>query len=315
MGEIKLFQLKDGVAGELKGRSAVLERTLQRLIEANMDELLAITFLASEHSTGRKHRGRIDSLGMDENGYPVIIEYKRTMNENVINQGLFYMDWLLDHKAEFKLMVMDRLGTERADSIDWSSPRLLCIAGDFTRYDEHAVLQMEHNVELIRYRQFGDEMLLLELVNASSAGVEKGGSKASPDEAQEPAKESKTRRASQHVTAEQTLSRSPPDVQALFEELQTLVNSFGDDVQLKVTKRYFAFKRLRNFLSVEFKPRDGKMVLYAAIDPDTVPIEDGFTRDVRNVGHWGTGDLKIVIKTEAHLRKAEPLLKRAYDGE
>lgn len=48
----------------------------------------------------------MDSLGIDENNYPVIFEYKRASNENVINQGLFYWDWLLDHKAYFELLVM-----------------------------------------------------------------------------------------------------------------------------------------------------------------------------------------------------------------
>ena len=62
----------------------------------------------SEYSTGIKHGGRIDTLGIDENNCPVIIEYKRATNENVINQGLFYLDWLLDHKAEFQLMVQKK---------------------------------------------------------------------------------------------------------------------------------------------------------------------------------------------------------------
>jgi len=72
-------------------------------------------------------------------------------NENVINQGLFHLDWLMDHQAEFKLLVLDKLGKGTCESIEWSAPRLLCIAGDFTRYDEHAVLQMNRNIELIRY--------------------------------------------------------------------------------------------------------------------------------------------------------------------
>jgi hypothetical protein len=33
-----------------------------------------------------KHIGRIDSLGLDETGGPVIFEYKRAVNESVINQ-------------------------------------------------------------------------------------------------------------------------------------------------------------------------------------------------------------------------------------
>lgn len=32
--------------------------------------------------------------------------------------------------------------------IDWGSPRLLFIAGNFTKYDEHAVQQINHNIEL-----------------------------------------------------------------------------------------------------------------------------------------------------------------------
>lgn len=51
-----------------------VERDLQTLIEANMEAMLGIRFLATEYRTGR-HRGRIDSLGLDENGTPVIVEF------------------------------------------------------------------------------------------------------------------------------------------------------------------------------------------------------------------------------------------------
>jgi hypothetical protein len=70
-----------------------------------------------------------------------------------------------------KLLVIDRYGREEADRIDWSGTRLLCVAGDFTRYDEHAVQQINRNIELIRYRKFGEGLLLLELVNAVTAKI------------------------------------------------------------------------------------------------------------------------------------------------
>ena len=41
-----------------------------------------------------------------------------------MNQGLFYLDWLLDHRAEFALLAMKHLGPEVQEVIDWSSPRL-----------------------------------------------------------------------------------------------------------------------------------------------------------------------------------------------
>ena len=59
----------------------------------------------------------------------------RAINENVINQGLFHLDWRLDHRAEVELLIM-RLNAEAADQINWSNPHLVCMAGDFARYDE-----------------------------------------------------------------------------------------------------------------------------------------------------------------------------------
>jgi hypothetical protein len=135
MGDIKLFRTAAGAVAELHGQSVVIEKTLQTLLENHLDGFLGVTFLASEYVTGKTHGGRIDTLGIDENLSPVIIEYKRALNENVINQGLFYLDWLLDHQAEFKLLAMKRLGTNVETKIDWAGTRLICIAADFTRYE------------------------------------------------------------------------------------------------------------------------------------------------------------------------------------
>ena len=89
MTDIKLFTLGDGSATEIPGSAMALEKSLQTLIEQNLEAVLGIRFLESEYSTGLKHRGRIDTLGIDENASPAIIEYKRATNENVINQGLY----------------------------------------------------------------------------------------------------------------------------------------------------------------------------------------------------------------------------------
>jgi hypothetical protein len=105
----------------------------------------------------------------------MIIEYKRSTNENVINQGLFYLDWLLDHKAEFELLVTRVLGQTVADTIEWSAPRLVCIAGDFTKYDQHAVQQISRNIELIKYKRYGTELLLLDLVHSVTVDMDASG--------------------------------------------------------------------------------------------------------------------------------------------
>lgn len=303
MGDIKLFRTTNGTAQELGGTAAGLEKSLQSLMERNLEPLLGVRFLASEYSTGRKHAGRIDTLGIDENGSPVIIEYKRTLNENVINQGLFYLDWLMDHKAEFKLLVMETLGKDTADAVEWSAPRLLCVAGDFTRYDEHAVAQMNRNIELIRYRRFGHELLLLELVNATTASA-----------TEETTSESK---AAGYKTVGQTLDGLSGPLLDLYEELKAFLLALGDDVQVKTLKYYVAFKRLKNFACVEVHPKKGRagaVTVYVKVDPGTVQIEDGFTRDVRTIGHFGTGDLEITLQSRDDLERAKPLLVESYEA-
>ena len=87
MGDVKMFALREQSVAELAPSSVQVEKSLQALFEANLEALLGIRFLSTEHSTGPVHGGRIDTLGLDEDGCPVIIEYKRAVNENVINQG------------------------------------------------------------------------------------------------------------------------------------------------------------------------------------------------------------------------------------
>ncbi len=282
MADIKLFRVQKDAVTEIPGASVAVEKSLQQLLEQNLDAFLGVRFLKSEHSTGKTHGGRIDTLGIDENGCPVIIEYKRAINENVVNQGLFYLDWLLDHKADFKLLVMDALGSETVKNIEWKSPRLLCIAGDYNRYDVRAVQQMNRNIELIRYRRYGNELLLLELVNATSGDTE-----------------------------------PPPGSKSLgdrFESLKAFLLALGDDVQVKTLKYYIAFKRIKNFACVEIHPQKKQITVFVKVDPDTIELEKGFTRDVREIGHYGTGDLKILIMSEKSLERAKPLLIQSYEA-
>jgi predicted transport protein len=302
MSDIKLFRLQSGKAEEIKGVASDLEKPLQSLIESNLEALLGVRFLASEYSTGKTHAGRIDTLGLDENACPVILEYKRSLNENVINQGLYYLDWLMDHKAEFKLLALERFDKATADAIDWTAPRLICIAADFTKYDEHAVQQINRNIELIRYRKFGDDLLLLELVNAVSA---------SPTASTPPKTTAATSTATDKPFS-QAIHDALPTVQEVYATLKDFTFTLGDDVQLKELKLYVAFKRLKNFVCVVVNK--GTLSLTLKLNPDSVTLEQGFSRDVRQIGHWGTGDLELTLRTFEDFEKAKPLIRRAYDG-
>ncbi len=310
MSDIKLFTFQSGRVGELQGSAVHIEKSLQTLFEDNLENILGIRFISSEHSTGPLHGGRIDTLGLDEDGCPVIIEYKRHTDENVISQGLYYLHWMMDHKGDFERLVHRRLGATQAEMIDWSNPRLLCIAGDFTRYDEHAVKQINRHVELLRYRRFGDQVLMVEAIHApkmarptSMAGfscdqMSAGNAGADPYQSQR---------------IGYRLANASLETRGVFDAAREYLVTLGEDVRMKELKCYVAFKRIKNFACIEVHPRARIVTAYLKIDPDTVCIEPGFTRDVRRIGHFGTGELEVSMKSVSDLTRAQPLMQAAYE--
>ena len=211
---------------------------------------------------------------------------------------MFYLDWLLDHKGEFTLLAMSRIGQVNQDDIEWDNARLLCIASEFTKYDEYAVQQINRNIELIRYRKFDNEILLFELVNSTSAEV-------SP--------KSKTRGTGRQTTVLDLLDKMGKKEKDLYETLKAFISALGDDVQEKTTKFYIAYKRLSNFACFEFHPSNEEIVIFLKLNPKVIQMEEGFSRDVSNIGHYGTGNLEIKINSDDDVVKAQPLIMRAYE--
>lgn len=295
MSEIKLFSIGSSVK-ECVSSTVLLEKELQNTIEQNMETFFGVRFLKSEYVITS---GRMDSIGIDENNSPVIFEYKRSSNENVINQGLFYLDWLLDHKADFKLLVIEKLGMGVADQIDWSVPCVICVANDFTKYDIHAVNQMQRNIKLVKYRKYGNDLILFEHINTPAI---------------KPVSDSTavvTTSSSGAKTHVEKLTTASSHFRTLYSSLCDYIESLGDDLVSNQLKRYLAYKKVQNVFCIEIYNK--QILLRTKLDPDTVEIEDGFTRDTRGIGHYGTGDLEISIKTEEDFRKAMPLIERAYN--
>ncbi len=305
MSDIKLFSVGQGVVSELAGTTDTIEKSVQTMFEKNLEVLLGVRFLVSEYTT--THGGRIDTLGLDENGCPVILEYKRASNENVINQGLFYLDWLMDHRKDFQWLVLDKLGKPAAEAVDWSAPRLICVAGDFNRYDDHAVKQIQRNIELIRYRRFGAELLLLDLVASNSV-------KGAPIETKAGSLTDGSASSNKYKTVGKVLSELDTDMIDRFEALRAFMLALGDDVQETTLRYYVAFKRIKNFACVEFRPTNGRILIFLKVDPNTVHLEAGFTRDVSGMGHFGTGDLEVVLTGPDDLERAKSLILKSYEA-
>lgn len=295
MSEIKIYDISSGVV-ELQNSSYKLESELQHLIEKNMEVLFSVDFLATEYAFSG---GRIDSLGIDENNCPVIFEYKRNMNENVINQGLFYLEWLLDHKADFELLVLNQFGKKRADEIEWSTPIVYCIANEFTKYDVNAVKQMQRNIQLVEYMKYENNLLVFDYLNL--------------DLKINPIKEnhiSTTNKSTKYRTIEDRMESLNPELKTILKELRTFIISLSDEVSELILKQYIAYKKINNFVTVDMT--NEKIQIYLSLNPDKIEIKDNM-RDMRDIGHFGTGDVEILIRNEKELQQAVEYIENSFN--
>ncbi len=117
-----------------------------------------------------------------------------------------------------------------------------------------------------------------------------------------------------YATVSDLLAKAPAGLVSLYNDLDANLMALGDDVTMTQRKFYFAYRRIKNFACVEVHPQSGELLVYVKVDPTETPSEDGFTRDVSNVGHYGTGDLEIRLHSSAQLDKAMPLLQQSYEN-
>src|SRR2546430_9791316 len=154
-----LFQIANHCLVSIAQSELDSEKRLQALVEKSLGETFNCRFVASEFSTGATHAGRIDTLALSEENNPVIIEYKKVESSDLINQSLFYLSWLNDHRGDFEVAARRAIPDI---TVDWSDIRVICLAPNYKKYDLHAVSVMGANIELWRYRLFENSCLYLE---------------------------------------------------------------------------------------------------------------------------------------------------------
>lgn len=288
---------------QIKPSAFQSERELQRLFEENLEKLTGVRFIASEFTTGDRQRGRIDTLGLDQDGIPTIIEYKKSSKENVINQGLFYLDWLVDHKGDFTLAAHEALGN--GIEIEWSQPRLILIAESFSEYDKYAVNRIGANIELWTYRRYGDDYLYLDPIFITNSRDTKYIRVMTESDTQEEID-------TPVYSVEDHIRGKSENTKELFEQLREYILGLAEDNSIieKANKMYVSYKRGKNFCEVRIQSK----ALWIWLDIHQSELNDPYhlTRDVTNIGHYGTGFVDLKLASLSDIDKVVDLIEQSY---
>ena len=285
------------------------EKALQGLIERNLQTVFNCRLVASEFPTGAQHAGRIDTLALSEDDNPVIIEYKKVESSELINQSLYYVSWINDHRGDFEIAVQRTLGN--SIKVDWSDVRVICIAPHYKKYDLYAVQVMGANIELWTYRLFKKQFLYLEEVLQKSYSppidMPTGGKNPVMVAA---GKKAALTRATGSYTFEQHLTGKSPKIKELALTVQELVTGLDPAIAEVPKKQYVAYKISQNIVCMDLQSQS--VILFLKLSPKEVGNLPKIASDVTGKGHHGTGDFKVVLKTLDDLEIAKPFIEMAY---
>ncbi|RMG40772.1 MAG: hypothetical protein D6719_10025, partial [Candidatus Dadabacteria bacterium] len=271
-----IFQIDNGKLVNIGQTDFANEKALQNLIEENLQPVFNCRFVASEFSTGQQHAGRIDSLAISEDNNPVIIEKKKVVSSDLINQSLFYLSWLRDHRGDFELAAKKRLGN--AVEIDWSDIRVICIAPNYKRYDLHAVQLMGVNIELWKYRLFRNSTLYLEQVFQKDNGPTSSETPGKNPVMVLAGKKAALTRATGVYTFEQHLKGKPQRTKELVIKLQEFIMGLDPQIEEVPKKKYIAYKISQNIVCMEAQRQ--RVLLYLKLNPKEINDMPSNSRDV-----------------------------------
>ena len=299
---MKIFTSKKGQLSQLKQQKFKLEKDIQRLFEENLTLLSGYIFIRSEFSI---KNSRIDTLAFDpETQAFVIIEYKRQQNSSVVDQGISYLNLMLEYKADFIVEYNEKQKFPlKRNDVDWSQSKVIFVSPTFNDFQIQATNFKDLPIELWEVNRFDNDIITLNIINKSKSAPNIKAVSIEKNEEFSTLKEIKVYQESDH------LSDKSDFIQELYEDFKQGILNLDPDIEINTRKLYIAFKKDRNIADIRIQQKNLKIWInlpYGELDDPK-----NLAKNVSNTGHWGNGDYEITTESTQYLEYIMSLIKQA----
>lgn len=286
---------------QVKEKPFKLEKEIQAIFESNLQNIMGLLFVKSEFTIKNK---RIDTLAYDKqtNAF-IIIEYKRDKNYSVVDQGLTYLNLMLQNKAEFILTYNETLrDVLHSKDVDWSQSRVAFVSPSFTDNQISASDFKDFGIELWEIKQFENNTISINTIKKSSGAPSIKPLLENSDSLKEVKENIKV------YTEEDHFSNGSDYIIELYEKFKSSILNLTDGIEILPQKYYIAFKKGSNISDIEIQKKSLKIFINAKIGSLDDP--KGLVKDVSNIGHRGNGDYQIQIENDNDLEYIMSLIKQ-----
>lgn len=300
---MKMFSFKQNKVVALKEKPFKLEKEIQIFFEKNLEQLTGLELVKSEPAFVEGQR--FDTLAFDNKIKAfVIIEYKRSHNYSVIDQGVNYASKLLENQAESVLKYNEVLEKSlKKNDVNWDKSKLIIVSPKFNeRQKQTARLDfnpIKIDIELWEIKRFENDTMMVNRIYKSKSAPSVKQSTQLGDISREV----------KHYSEDEHLLGKPEEIVELYEDFKQRLLNLYPDLTVVALKQYIAFKN-NNKNVVDMLIKQKSLKIYLNLKKGKLDDPKQLARDVSNISHWGNGDYAIILKDDSHIEYIMSLIKQ-----
>lgn len=301
---MQLYHQHKNTLSSLKEKPFKLEKDIQKLFESNIEQITGFKFVKTEFSLKNV---RFDTLAFDEESKSfVIIEYKRDRNYSVVDQGVSYLNLMLEYKADFIVEYNESCNKNlKRDDVDWSQSKVIFVAPSFTSFQKQSSNFKDLPIELWEIKQFENDLIIINPIKKSSSApsIKQVQSSSNNTEISNVVKEIVV------YDEDRFLQNKSDDIIELYNIYKEAILNLAPDIEALPLKWVMMFKTDRKFAYIEIQKKNLK--LWINLKKGQLDDSKGLARDVSSVGHAGNGDYELTITDTENLEYIMSLVKQA----
>lgn len=300
---MQIFHRQKKDLSVLKEIPFTLEKEIQTLFEDNLKNTTDLKLIKSEFTI---KSNRIDTLAFDEESRSfVIIEYKRNQNYSVVDQGVSYLNLMLEYKADFIVEYNEtqKENLKRLD-VDWSQSKIIFVSPSFTDFQKQSSNFKDLAIELWEIKQFENDIVVINPIKKSkSAPSIKQMQKSDDSEISKVTKEIRA------YTEEEHLAGKSDDIIELYESYKQAILNLSSDMEVEPKKMYIAFKKRKNIVDIRIQQKN--LIFWLNLKKGSLDDPKNIAQDCSLKGHYGNGDYEISVTDTKNLEYIMSLIKQA----
>jgi predicted transport protein len=299
---MNLYNTQGNNLKEVKEQSFKLEKDIQSIFENNLESIMGLQLVKSEFTIKNK---RIDTLAYDaQSNAFIIIEYKRSKNISVVDQGFTYLSLMLENKADFIVEYNETLKSSlKRSEVDWSQTRVVFVSTSFTENQKTATNFKDIAIELWEVKRYENDLISINPIKKSKSAESIKPITSSNTQLDAVTSEIKVYTEEDHTT------NKTEEVLELYEQYRDAILNLADDIEIVPRKKRIAFKS--NNIICDIHIQKSTIKLWINLKSGQLDDSKNLMRDVSNIGHWGNGDYEAVVKDTVNLEYIMSLVKQA----